>query len=52
MAPRNQDEAKEIRDIITTFKRASLPGLGASPALGGFIDGDTQADQNEEQELY
>ena len=47
MAPRNQDEAKEIRDIITTFKRASLPGLGASPALGGFLDGDTTADENE-----
>lgn len=47
MAPRSKKEAEQIRDIITTFKRASLPGLGASPALGGFFDGDTSADENE-----
>lgn len=31
MAPRNQTEAEVIRDIITTFKRASLPVFGAAP---------------------
>lgn len=31
MTPKNEPEAKMIRDIITTFKRASLPGLGGSP---------------------
>jgi len=47
MAPRNKKEAEVIRDIITTFKRASLPGLGAAPALGGLFDGDTTAEENE-----
>jgi len=47
MTPRNKLEAEGIRDIITTFKRASLPGLGAAPALGGLIDGDTTAEENE-----
>ena len=32
MAPRSAKEAKAIRDICTTFKRASLPFFGASPA--------------------
>lgn len=31
MSPKNKDEAEMIRDIVTTFKRASLPRLGASP---------------------
>ena len=31
MAPRSAKEAKVIRDICTTFKRASLPFFGASP---------------------
>jgi len=31
MAPRSQKEALVIRDICTTFKRASLPNFGASP---------------------
>ncbi|AMO43019.1 baseplate tail tube cap [Cyanophage S-RIM32] len=31
MAPRSETEAKTIRDICTTFKRASLPNFGASP---------------------
>ena len=31
MAPRSQKEALAIRDICTTFKRASLPHFGASP---------------------
>lgn len=31
MAPRNKTEAEVIRDIITTFKRASLPQFGAAP---------------------
>ncbi len=31
MAPRSAQEALVIRDIITTFKRASLPHFGASP---------------------
>lgn len=31
MAPRSAMEAKVIRDICTTFKRASLPFFGASP---------------------
>ena len=31
MAPRSQKEALMIRDICTTFKRASLPHFGASP---------------------
>lgn len=31
MAPRNQQEALVIRDICTTFKRASLPHFGAAP---------------------
>jgi hypothetical protein len=31
MAPRSAKEAKAIRDICTTFKRASLPFFGASP---------------------
>lgn len=31
MAPRNQQEALVIRDICTTFKRASLPNFGAAP---------------------
>jgi hypothetical protein len=31
MAPRSEAEAKVIRDICTTFKRASLPHFGASP---------------------
>ena len=31
MAPRNKQEAIVIRDICTTFKRASLPTFGASP---------------------
>ena len=31
MAPRSETEARVIRDICTTFKRASLPRFGASP---------------------
>ena len=31
MAPRSQKEAVMIRDICTTFKRASLPHFGAAP---------------------
>lgn len=31
MAPRSKDEAKMIRNICTTFKRASLPNFGVSP---------------------
>lgn len=31
MAPRSEKEAIMIRDICTTFKRASLPNFGASP---------------------
>ncbi|AOO11487.1 baseplate tail tube cap [Cyanophage S-RIM44] len=31
MAPRSKKEAAVIRDICTTFKRASLPYFGASP---------------------
>lgn len=31
MAPRSEKEAVVIRDICTTFKRASLPHFGASP---------------------
>lgn len=31
MAPRSETEARVIRDICTTFKRASLPHFGASP---------------------
>ena len=31
MAPKTKKEAEMIRDIVTTFKRASLPRLGASP---------------------
>lgn len=31
MSPKTKDEAVMIRDIVTTFKRASLPRLGASP---------------------
>ena len=31
MSPRNEKEARHIRDICTTFKRAALPRLGASP---------------------
>ena len=42
MAPRDDKEAREIRDIITTFKKASLPDLSASPddafsKLGDFF---------------
>jgi len=49
MTPRNKSEAKGIRDIITTFKRASLPGLGASAALANFFKGgdDNNAEANE-----
>lgn len=47
MTPRNKKEAEDVRNIITTFKRASLPGLGAAPALGGLFDGDTTAEENE-----
>ena len=36
MAPRNQKEAEEIREIIATFKQVSLPTLGSRP--GGFLD--------------
>ena len=34
MAPRNESEAKVVRDICTTFKIASLPHFGARPAGG------------------
>jgi hypothetical protein len=32
MQPNNEKEAKEIRDILTTFKKASLPGFGTDGA--------------------
>ena len=36
MAPRNQKEAEEIREIMGTFKQVSLPTLGSKP--GGALD--------------
>lgn len=36
MAPRNNNEAKAMREIIGTFKKVSLPKYGASP--GGTLD--------------
>ena len=42
MAPRDSNEAKEIRDIITTFKKASLPDLSAAP--GDFFSKATTSD--------
>lgn len=33
MTPRNDTEAKDIRNIITCFKKASLPTYGAEPQL-------------------
>jgi hypothetical protein len=51
MTPKNQKEAEMIRDIVTTFKKASLPTLGAAP--GNTIanifkgeDGDAEANNN------
>lgn len=32
MSPKNGKEAEMIRDIVTTFKKASLPSLGAKPS--------------------
>lgn len=42
MNPKNEAEAKEIRDIVTTFKKAALPSLGASPGntLNNLFKGD------------
>jgi len=50
MAPRSETEAKVIRDICTTFKRASLPHLGAAPAnsVGNlFKGGNNTAEKND-----
>ena len=48
MSPRNEKEAKHIRDICTTFKRASLPRLGASPAnsFNNVFGGEANAEEN------
>ena len=49
MAPRNKQEALIIRDICTTFKRASLPTFGASPGNtlnNAFNKGKNVAEEN------
>jgi len=48
MSPKSQKEAKHIRDICTTFKRAALPRLGASPAnsLNNVFGGEAGAEEN------
>jgi hypothetical protein len=41
LQPNNEKEAKEIRDILTTFKRAALPGFGTNGArLNPFKNND------------
>jgi hypothetical protein len=57
MAPRDSNEAKEIRDIITTFKKASLPDLSASPddaftKLGDFFTSDDQKANEDSNRNY
>lgn len=50
MAPRSETEAKVIRDICTTFKRASLPYFGASPGntlANLFKDKNNTAEKND-----
>lgn len=49
MSPKTKDEAEMIRDIVTTFKRASLPRLGASPGNtvnNVFGDAKGEAEEN------
>ena len=49
MAPRSAKEALVIRDICTTFKRASLPTFGASPGNtlnNAFNKGKNVAEEN------
>ena len=49
MAPRSAQEALVIRDICTTFKRASLPTFGASPGNtlnNAFNKGKNVAEEN------
>ena len=48
MAPRSETEAKTIRDICTTFKRASLPKFGASP--GNTLNNAFNKEKNVAQE--
>lgn len=50
MAPRSEKEAVMIRDICTTFKRASLPHLGAAPGntiANIFKNKDNTAEKND-----
>ncbi len=53
MSPRDAVEAKHVRDICTTFKRASLPRIGSSPGntinnwmKGDAADGESAPDNN------
>jgi len=49
MSPKTKEEAEMIRDIVTTFKRASLPRLGASPGNtinNVFGDAKGEAEEN------
>ena len=49
MAPRSEAEAKVIRDICTTFKRASLPHFGAAPGntiFNAFNKGKNVSEEN------
>ena len=50
MAPRSEKEAVVIRDICTTFKRASLPHFGAAPGNSVnnlFKGGNNTAEKND-----
>jgi len=51
MTPRNEAEAKEIRKICNTFKKAALPNLSASPTdfwskAMNFLSNKDQGDDN------